>query len=331
MPPVSKALQSAIVVALVLAGLAGAILFGMIAFGTSDPPPPLASINGAFENMDFSDLPAVERVPARGGGTIAFRRWDARPASDQEIQVIAIHGSSGSSVSLHALAKALSAEGMQVYAPDIRGHGETGRRGDIDYAGQLDDDLEDFVAAVQRFHPGKRPVLLGSSSGGGFALHAAASRYGGLFERVVLLSPMLGPQAPTVKDQGEAWARPFIPRYIGLSVLSGLGIHAFDSRPVIAFAIDPARASLLAGTYSFRLLNAFGTSDYAADLKNARAPLQVLAGGKDELFKAEMFAPTVHAIRPGIPVSIVAGVDHIGMITDPRAVPAIAAALRAGS
>ena len=245
-PRVSKALQSAIVVALVVAGLAGAILFGMIAFGTSDPPPPLASINSAFENMDFSDLPAVERVPARGGGTIAFRRWNARPASDQEIPVIAIHGSSGSSVSLHALAKALSAEGMQVYAPDIRGHGETGRRGDIDYAGQLDDDLEDFVAAVQRFHPGKRPVLLGSSSGGGFALHAAASRFGGSFERVVLLSPMLGPQAPTVKDQGEAWARPFIPRYIGLSVLSGLGIHAFDHLPVIAFAIDPARASLLA-------------------------------------------------------------------------------------
>ena len=49
------------------------------------------------------------------------------------------------------------------------------------------------------------------------------------------------------------------------------------------------------------------------------------------LFKAEMFAPTVHAIRPGVPVSMVAGVDHIGMITDPRAVPAIAAALRAGS
>ncbi len=324
-------LRSAFVLAIALAGIAGATLIGMIAFGTSDPPPPLASIDGAFEKIDFSDLPVVERVPSRKGGSIAFRQWKPASTDGSGLFIIAIHGSSGSSVSLHAFAKALSQEGMLVYAPDIRGHGETGRRGDIDYAGQLDGDLEDFVTAVQSRHPGKRAVLLGFSSGGGFALHAAASRFGGLFERVVLLSPMLGPEAPTVKDQGDAWARPFIPRIIGLSVLSGLGIHAFDGLPVIAFAIDPARANLLAGTYSFRLLKAFGTGDYAADLRNAHAPLQVLVGGKDELFKAELFAPTVHAVRPDVPVRIVAGVDHIGMITDPRAVPAIAAALRGHS
>ena len=325
----SKVIQGALIVTFLTVGAAVAILAGMIAFGTGEPPPPLASINAVFEKMDFSDLPAVERIPDRGGGAIAFRRWGQQAASDQGTLVIAIHGSSGSSSSLHALAKALAAEGMQVYAPDIRGHGETGRRGDIDYSGQLDDDLEDFVTAVQRLHPGKRPVLLGFSAGGGFALHAAASRYGGLFERVVLLSPMLGPQAPTIKDQGKSWARPFIPKIIGLSVLNGFGIHAFDNLPVIAFAINPARASILAGTYSFRLLNAFGTSDYAADLKNARAPLQILAGARDELFKPEMFAPTAHAIRPGIPVAVLAGIDHIGMTTDPRAVPAIAAALQA--
>ncbi len=324
----SQVLLYAFFFVLALAGLAVAIVAGMVAFGTSDPPPPLASISSAFEKLDFSDLPEVERVPARNGSSIAFRHWKPAPAGDSPLPVIAIHGSSGSSTSLHALAKALSAEGIEVYAPDIRGHGETGRRGDIDYAGQLDDDLEDFAAAVKRRHPGERAVLLGFSSGGGFALHAAASRLGGSFERVVLLSPMLGPQAPTVREGVHAWARPFVPRFIGLSVLNGFGIHAFDSLPTINFAIDPAMANLLAGTYSFRLLKGFGTGDYAADLKNARAPLQILAGAKDELFDAELFAPTVHAIRPDVPVAVIDGIGHIGMTTDPRAFPLIAAALR---
>jgi pimeloyl-ACP methyl ester carboxylesterase len=321
-------LNGALVIVLATAGLAGAILAGMIAFGTGDPPPPLASINSAFENVDFTGLPLVEKVSAREGGPIAFRQWKPASAGETVLPIIAIHGSSGSSISLHPLAKALCAEGMYVYAPDIRGHGETGQRGDIDYAGQLDDDLEDFVTAVQRRHPGTRPVLLGSSSGGGFALRAAASRFGNLFERIVLLSPMLGPRAPTIKEQAHEWAKPFIPRYIGLSVLNSFGMHGFDRLPVIAFAIDPARASLLTGAYSFRLLQGFGTSDYAADLKNARAPLRILVGAKDELFAADLFAPTVHAIRPDFPVTVLPGLNHIGMITDPRAIPAIAAALR---
>ncbi len=322
-------LQTLFVLILVLAAGCAGILAGMIVFGKSEPPPPLASIGSVFDKMDFSDLPRVEKLPARGGGTIGFRHWHAAPANGRETLVIAIHGSAGSGISLHPLAKALAAEGMQVYAPDIRGHGETGRRGDIDYAGQLDDDLEDFAGAIQSRHPGARLVLLGSSAGGGFALHAAASRNGGLFERAVLLAPMLGAHAPTFRKEARAWARPFIPRYIAISILNRFGIHALDHLPVIAFAIDPARAPLLAGTYSFRLLKEFGTRNYAAGLRRARVPLQILVGAEDDLFDAGKFEPTVHAVRPDIPVTVIPGVNHIGMIADPRAVPAVAAALKA--
>ena len=47
---------------------------------------------------------------------------------------------------IHALAEALAARGVETYAPDIRGHGASGTRGDIGYLGQLEDDLADFVA-----------------------------------------------------------------------------------------------------------------------------------------------------------------------------------------
>jgi non-heme chloroperoxidase len=306
-----------------------AALAGMIAFGTSAPPKPLASIGNPFKSVDFSALPAEEKTPARRRSPIAFRHWDAASPGSRERVVIAIHGSSASGSSLHPLAQALTARGFTVYAPDVRGHGDTGTRGDIDYATQLDDDLADFVAAVKQRHPNAELALMGFSSGGGFALHAAATPLGAAFNRVVLLAPFLGPRAPTVK-QGEAntWAKVYLPRLIALVILDRLGIHAFEHLPVIAFAVLPEQAKFLTPIYSFLLVRAFGTEDYAADLRNAKAPLAVLVGGDDELFEAKNFAAAIDAIRPDTPVVVVPGLDHIGLALDPRAVPAIAAALR---
>jgi non-heme chloroperoxidase len=317
--------------------VSAATLAGMVAFGTSAPPKPLASIGDPFKAVDFSTLPALEQTPARHGSPIAFRHWDAsRDAAARspervtpERVVIAIHGSTASGSSLLPLARALQAQGFTVYAPDIRGHGDTGTRGDIDYTNELDDDLVDFVAAVKMRHPQAQLALMGFSSGGGFALHAAATPLGAAFARVVLLSPFLGPRAPTVKeDQTNAWASVYLPRLIALAILDRVGIHAFGHLPVIAFAVLPEQAKFLSPTYSFLLVRAFGTEDYVADLRNAKAPLAVLVGGNDELFEAKRFAATIDAIRPDTPVVVVPGLDHVGLVLDPRAVPAIAAALR---
>jgi non-heme chloroperoxidase len=317
-----------IVVCGVIAASAAA-LAGMIAFGTDAPPKPLASIGDPFKKVDFSALPAVEAIPARHGSPIAFRHWDAASAGTPERVVIAIHGSSASSSSLHPLAQALQAMGFTVYAPDIRGHGATGTRGDIDYASQLDDDLADFAAAVKMRHPNAELALMGFSSGGGFALHVAATPLGAAFGRAVLLSPFLGPRAPTVKQaETNSWASAYVPRIIALAVLDQLGIHAFEHLPVVAFAVLPEQAKFLSPTYSFLLLRAFGTEDYVADLRNAEIPLAVLVGSNDELFDATRFAPAIDAIRPDTPVVVVPGLDHVGLTLDPRAVPTIAAALR---
>jgi alpha-beta hydrolase superfamily lysophospholipase len=317
-----------IVVCGVIAASAAA-LAGMIAFGTGAPPKPLASIGNPFKTVDFGDLPALEKIPARHGSPIAFRHWDAAAPGTPERVVIAIHGSSASSSSLHPLAKALQARGFTVYAPDIRGHGDTGTRGDIDYAKELDDDLADFTAAVKMRHPHAELALMGFSSGGGFALHTAATPVGAAFSRVVLLSPFLGPRAPTVKQsETNAWAKVYLPRLIALAILDRLGIHAFEHLDVIAFAVLPEQAKFLSPTYSFLLTRAFGTEDYVADLRNAKAPLAVLVGGNDELFDASRFPATIDAIRPDTPVVVVPGLDHVGLAIDPRAVPAIAAALR---
>ncbi|HEY0300993.1 MAG TPA: alpha/beta hydrolase [Rhizomicrobium sp.] len=306
-----------------------AVLGGMIVFGTSAAPPPMASISNPFTKVDFSGLPNVTRFKARDGASLAVRVWSAGAAADVGRVVILIHGSSASGASMHPLAQALRDAGAAVYAPDMRGHGASGRRSDIDYAAQLDDDLADLVAAVQAAHPAAKLTLLGFSSGGGFALHSAATPLGSAFARTVLVSPMLGPRAPTARGGfSNAWAQPFLPRIIALVILDRAGIHAFDYLPSLAFGIAPENAERLTGVYSFRLMMAFGTRDYATDLKNARAPLSVLVGSEDELFDAAKFAPTVHAERPEVPVAVVSGLGHIAMTADARAISAIVAATR---
>jgi pimeloyl-ACP methyl ester carboxylesterase len=317
------------IVGVVVLGAAG-ILAGMIVFGTADPPPPLTSISEPFRKVDYSDLPPLQETPARKGSPIAFRAYLSDKVAGAEAVVIAIHGSSAFSSSLHPLGKSLLADGIGVYVPDIRGHGKTGRRGDIDYARQLDDDLADLVSVVRARHSQARIVLLGLSSGGGFALHAAAA-LGSLFERTVLLAPMLGPRAPTVPQSVYTWARPFLPRIVALSVLDRLGIRAFEHLPVLAFAIPPGNPVGQTGVYSFRLMQAFGTRDYAADLRNAPRPIDVIVGAKDQLFRAELFSPTVYAVRPDVPVTILPDLDHIGIAVDPRAFPVIVAAVRGTS
>ena len=303
------------------------VLGAMIAFGTGRPPPPLVSITDPFSSVDFGDLPAVETIPARQGAPIAFRAY--RASGDQAGRiVIAIHGSSSSSASLHPLAKALRAEGNSVYVPDIRGHGATGIRGDIDRPGQLDDDLADLLVAVRTRHPDSPVVLLGLSSGGGFALHAVGSTLGSQFERTVLLAPMLGVGAPTVSPAVNTWGTLYLPRIMALIMLGKLGIHAFDHLPTLTFALAPDLRKILTGTYSFRLMKAFGTLDYAADLRRAPHPIAVLVGERDELFYAALFAPTVQAVRPDAAVTVVPGLSHVGIAIDASAVPAIAAAVR---
>ncbi len=324
----NRAAKIIVIVVCVLLAAIVAALAGMIAFGTSEQPVLLASLGEPFRRVDFSDLPPVEKLTARSGSPIAFRVWGEKASSpDPALVVIAIHGSSSMSASLHPLGKALGAEGIPVYAPDIRGHGGTGTRGDIDYAGQLDDDLTDFVAAVRAKHPNAKLVLIGFSSGGGYALHVAATPLGKLFVRTVMLSPMLGPIAPTY-IQDQKYARPFLPRILALFVLDHVGIHAFDHLTTLLLAIDPARSDILVGHYSWLLMRAFATRDYAADVRNAQTPLAVVVGEKDELFYADKFAPTLDAVKPGIPVAIVPGLSHTALTTDPSAVPAIVAAVR---
>ena len=174
-------------IVLVLGGL-GAVL----ALDAPVQPPPLASVSEPFAKVDFSDLPAIRTYPARDGTKLGYRVYEGGGAQ----AVVLIHGSSDDGAGLHPLAKALREAGASVYVPVLRGHGNFGRSGDIDYIGQLEDDLADFVAVLRPLHPGSSFSLIGFSSGGGFVLRVIATPDEKLFDRFIMISPLLPPGAP---------------------------------------------------------------------------------------------------------------------------------------
>ncbi|HJQ60444.1 MAG TPA: alpha/beta fold hydrolase [Vineibacter sp.] len=292
-------------------------LSGAIAFGTASPPPELKSVSDPFKSVDFSDLPRTETLAVPHGSPVAFRRYG--PATATSV-VVAIHGSSASSASLHALGKAMAAQGIAVYAIDVRGHGATGRRGDVDYAGQPDDDLRRVIESVRAAHPAAKITLMGFSLGGAFALRNAANANGALVDRTVLLAPVLGPDAPTMKRGGDdPWARPYIPRIVGLGVLNRVGITAFDGLDAIAYAVPPGAERVQVSRYSWRLLRSLVPSDYGQSLATAPKPIAVVVGAADELFAVDMFEPTVRRHRKDAAVKVIAGINHIGLTLDLRA------------
>jgi pimeloyl-ACP methyl ester carboxylesterase len=140
---------------------AAVVLAGMVAWPVRQPPE-LTSISTTGRAADRSGMPALERFEARDGTALAIRHYS--PSAPVAAQVaIAIHGSSAASFNVHALAKVLAAKGVETFAPDIRGHGASGVRGDVSYPGQLEDDLADLVGKIRKTRPDAPITLIGLS------------------------------------------------------------------------------------------------------------------------------------------------------------------------
>jgi alpha-beta hydrolase superfamily lysophospholipase len=303
------------------------VLAGLILWPVADRPEPFGSITKPFADVDYATLPGIRFTDARDGVGIAYRRYDA---PDPRAAALLLHGSSADSQSLHPLALALAERGVTAYAIDIRGHGATGLRGDVGHIGQPAEDVEDFIAFMRAEDPRLPITLLGFSSGGGLALNAAGQGHAPGIAKLILVSPMLGIDAPPSRAEnpnasGRPWAHPDVPRIIGLSILNGLGLHFLDHLPVIVFATGDSPN--LTPVYSHRLLLSMNPQDADALLDAVEAPVTFLAGDKDEVFASHTYEETVRASLPQAEVSLLPGIGHVGMTLEPAALEAIAAAI----
>jgi pimeloyl-ACP methyl ester carboxylesterase len=228
---------------------------------------------------------------------------------------------------MHGLAEALRAAGVTAYVLDIRGHGGSGRRGDIDYIGQLDDDLADFVAQLGPAKRGETRTLVGFSGGAGFTIRFAGGAYGPLFDRYVFLSPIL-PGSPALRTNAGGWTNISLPRIITISSLGRFRIHWFDGLPVIAYAVSPENSQATTASYSYRLAANFGAGlQHETYLKNIRRPAVILVGDADEQVVPGQYAPLLQRLGVNIPVTLVPNMKHTDMIATPAALRAVVGAI----
>lgn len=297
--------------------VSGLLLIGALvtalAVGGPKPPIALASISEPFKAVDFSDLPPVLTFRATDGQYLGYRAY--APQAGGRGSVTLVHGSSGSSISMHPLAKALSTAGYRVFALDIRGHGQSGSKGHIDYIGQLEQDLADFVQAVQ---PPRPAMLAGFSSGGGFVLRFSGSERQSIFESYLLLAPFISQDAANQRPDSGGWSSVGLPRLIGLVVLNGIGIRGLNHLPVVAFAVDDRGRTLLTPEYDFNLtMNFRPHHDYCANIGRVNRPTAIVAGTADELFRSDRLAEIVESGGKNWPIDLIEGTGHIQLTLDP--------------
>jgi alpha-beta hydrolase superfamily lysophospholipase len=294
--------------------------------GGPAPIEPLASINEPFSQVDFSTVPPSSHFSARDATPLAWLHYPptGNPSANPR-RVVLVHGSSARAQSMHPMAQALAAAGHDVAALDMRGHGDSGPRGQIAYVGQLEDDLEDFMKA--QAWPGPS-TLLGFSSGGGFVLRVAGGPRAQLFDRFLLLSPFLHPSSPTKRPGNSDWVSIGLPRIVALSMLNAIGITHWNHLPTLRFGLNEAARKLLTEQYDFNLATNFRPHrDYKQDIRNIGRPLRIVAGVEDELFDTARFQASFAKAGHAVPVTLVPGINHIGLTLDSRALAEVVKAV----
>lgn len=314
---------------LIFVAISVCITFGIaLALIVSDrpgqAPDPVAGLDfSATLEREIAPLETQEAT-LRDGTTTLVRHLDGPEGAPL---VVLVHGSGWDGGQFDLLARGLSWS-ADVLVPDLRGHGAApARRGDVDYVGQMEDDLADLIAAY-RTSQEQEVVLLGHSSGGGLVIRFAGGEHGSLMDRAVLLAPFVQYDAPMMRDSSGGWAQVLTRRVVGLSMLNMAGIRALDHLTAIEFAMPEAVVQGPEGhrattAYSWRLNKGFAPRrDWKADVA-ALPTFLLIAGAEDEAFVASGYEPEFAAVTDAGSYLVLPDVGHLDVVDDPRTLTAV--------
>lgn len=271
----------------------------------------------SIETNSNSSLSDGEKqwIKMRDGSELFSRIYN----SENKDVLILIHGSGSESRYLASLADSIAKAKMAtVITPDLRGHGENkGRRGDIDFIGQLEDDIEDLIAFSKQNLGARKIILAGHSSGGGMVLRYIGNPKNVKVDKAIMLAPYLGHDAPTVKPSSGGWVTVEIKRIIGLSMLNNIGIKGLNDLPVLFFnRPESINDKLQVPSYSFRMTINFTPKNYRHDVENISIPCLVLVGQQDESFYPEQFQIAFQPAKQFVTSEILDKTTHLSLVSN---------------
>lgn len=273
-----------------------------------------------YVNPSQYPVPELRPYATRNGSELYYRYYPS--AKDTEAAMILLHGISEDSKYLYPYANQIASAGLaSVYTPDLRGYGpKAARIGDIDYIGQLEDDLADLVQHIRATLPHvERVVMAGHSAGGGTAVRFAGSRYADKVDSYLLLAPHLGPGNPTERP-ADGHRKLRMGRVILLSILDSIGIKRWHGLSVMELYKRPEELhGGVAANLSFRLLLSRSPMKYKRDLTKLTKPTLVLVGAEDEVFYSDRYESLLAAYTSKAEVHIILESSHDGLLASPIA------------
>jgi non-heme chloroperoxidase len=251
----------------------------------------------------------------RNGSELYYRYYPS--AANTDTAIILLHGISEDSKYLYPFSQKVSSTGLaHVFTPDLRGYGtKAANLGDIDYIGQLEDDLADMIRHIKAEFPlVKQIVMAGHSAGGGTAIRFAGSQYMDCADSYLLLAPHLGPGNPTERP-ADGHRKLHMGRVIILSMLDSIGIKRWHGLTAMEIYKRPEKLhDGMAAKLSFRLLMSRSPMKYKRNLTQLTKPTLVLVGAEDEVFYADRYEELLGTYTKAH-VHIVPEANHDGLLT----------------
>lgn len=238
------------------------------------------------------NLYSTSTVTTRHGVDLFLHRWQPASGDEPKARIALVHGLAEHAGRYDALALALNAEGIELIAVDLRGHGKSsGARVSVRYFIDYLRDTDVLIEACAATPPAGTPLfLMGHSMGGAIAaLYAAERAQENHLAGLILSSPALkiGPGAPRWKASLSRIAGLVLPRMAAFSIdpallsrASGV-VEAYRRDPLVHHGAVPARtaAQILAGmdrvaakrgAITLPLLVFHGTADAICDPAGSR-------------------------------------------------------------
>ncbi|SFC32149.1 alpha/beta hydrolase [Pseudoalteromonas denitrificans] len=251
---------------------------------------------------------------ARDGIQLAY---DTLTAINSKATMIFLHGSTYNSRRYANIAKTLHAQSYDTCLLNWRGHGASeGEMGNVDYIGQLEDDLADFIAHYQK--QSNKPLVIAGHSAGAVICLRYINKYGcDKISAVSFIAPAInGPlETARYKQKSAKWqyrisyfraAKPSkVPPASALQHAPNLNMLPFIAAKLLPFMRTKAilrfpaseRMARLEGrilNYSYNLMLSCDINNYPAAFNKVTVPVLMLCGEQDEVIHENLLNTIFH-------------------------------------